>query len=183
MTWRRVAVYYILAAVLGGYFFMLERRTGGEATSPARTAAAASAARFVPIARDDIQELTLQRNEGTVTLQRQGQYWHVQSPPNAAVTSALVTSFVENLTTEKEVRVVMETATDLAAYGLARPYSTIVIRGKTPTEVVTVQIGDRNPTGSAVYARRDNTSQVVLVGYSVRSYADLIFEGAGLGKQ
>ena len=112
-----------------------------------------------------------------------GQVWKVLSPAEAKVASALVSSFVENLTADKEARVVAESPPDLAAYGLAHPYATVIIKGKNANEVETVLIGDRNPTGSAIYARREKASQVVLVGYSVRSYADLIFEGAGIGKK
>jgi len=182
MTWRRIAVYYLLSIVLGGYFLVSRPRSEGTLAGPTKRSTDQSA-RLLPFARDDIQELTLRSDEGAVTAHRTGQIWTVLSPAEAKVNSALVTSFVENLTADKEARIVAESPSDLAAYGLAPPYATVVIKGKNTDEVETVLIGNRNPTGSAIYARREKAPQVVLVGYSVRSYADLIFEGAGVGKK
>jgi hypothetical protein len=107
----------------------------------------------------------------------------VIEPPGAQVTSALVTSFVENLTIEKEVQIIEEAAGNLSPYGLDRPHATVVIKGKDDNVVATVFIGDPNPTASAVYARKENSPQVVLLGSSVRYYEELIFEAAGIGRQ
>jgi hypothetical protein len=92
-----------------------------------------------------------------------------------------VTSFVENLTPEKEVQVIEEAAKDLSAYGLDHPRVTVSVKGK--NILATVLLGDRNPTGSAVYVRKENSTQVVLLGSSVSHYEELIFETAGIKKQ
>ena len=63
-----------------------------------------------------------------------------------------------------------EAADDLAAYGLKPPHATIVIlKGRTESDLATVFIGGRNPTSTAVYASKEGSSEVVLLGYSARS--------------
>ena len=44
------------------------------------------------------------------------------------------------------------------------------------TEPIGITIGGTNPTGTAVYARRRGTPDVVLIGRNVRDYEDLIFQ-------
>ncbi len=43
---------------------------------------------------------------------------------------------------------------------------------------VRVLLGARNPTRTAVYAKRDDRPAVYLVGLNVQYYEDLIFEAA-----
>ncbi|MBI3797192.1 MAG: DUF4340 domain-containing protein, partial [Deltaproteobacteria bacterium] len=59
--------------------------------------------------------------------------------------------------------------------------ATVTLTGKNGT--ATVLIGDRTPTGSSVYVRKENSPQVVLLGASVGNYQELIFETAGIKKQ
>jgi hypothetical protein len=181
MTWRRIALYYTLSIVLGGYYFLFEWRPGGE--KPIPNARPVHQSRFLPIARNDIHELILRRSNVGIHFRRNGETWDIVEPAGAKVTSALVTSLVENLTVEKEVQIVEQAAGDLAPYGLAQPFVTLEIKGAANNLLATVLIGDRNPTESAVYARKENSPQVVLLGYSVRYYAELIFEAVGFNKK
>jgi len=180
MTWRRISLYYVLGIVLGGYFLLFKWEPGSDKPifTPKRVA---QQSRFLPIAREEIAEIELRRDGGAVLFRRDGEKWLVVEPANAQVTSDLVTSFVENLTPEKEVQVIEESAKDLSAYGLDRPRVTVSVKAK--NILATVLIGDRNPTGSSVYVRKENSQQVVLLGSSVSHYEELIFETAGLKKQ
>ena len=180
MTWRRIIIYYALGIALGGYFLIFEWNPRGEKPilTPKRVV---QKSRFLPVAREEITELELRRDGGAVTCRRDGQVWKVIEPPGAKVTSDLVASFVENLTPEKEVQIMEETAKDLSAYGLDRPRVTVTVKGK--NIMATVLLGDRNPTGSAVYVRKENSQQVVLLGSGVSHYEELIFETAGIKKK
>lgn len=180
MTWRRIAVYYALSAVLGGYFFLFEQWPSEKPIFEARPV---QQSQFLPIARDQIHTLVLRRGEDIVTVGRNEQGWHVIEPSGAPITSALVTSLVESLTIDREIQIVDRAPADLAPYGLAPPYSAITIKGATDNVVTTVFIGDRNPTATAVYARKENSPEVVLLGFSVKYYEDLIFEAAGIRKK
>ena len=181
MTWRRIAVYYVLSLLLGGYYFAFEWRPNPD--MPVRGARPVVQNRFLPLAREDIHEVVLRRQEGAVHCVRNGDKWETLEPQNVEITSAIVESLLENLTQEKEIQVVEQNATDLKPYGLADPYSILELKGKENNLLATVSVGDRNPTASAVYALKDKSRQVVVVGYNIRYYEELIFEAAGFSRE
>jgi hypothetical protein len=180
MTWRRIVFYYVFAIVLGGYFFWFEWNPYGEKPIPVPQRVVQKSP-FLPISREEIAEVELRRDGVAIICRREGEKWRVIAPAGAQVTSDLITSFVENLTPEKEVQIMEESAKDLASYGLDQPRATVTVKGK--NIMATVLIGDANPTGSAVYVRKENSLQVVLLGSGVSHYEELIFETAGIKKQ
>jgi hypothetical protein len=90
---------------------------------------------------------------------------------------------VEGLVVEKETQVIDEATEDPSSYGLDPPHATVVLKGGANNVIATVFLGDRNPPSTAVYARKEGSPQIVLLGYSVRYYEELIFEAAGFGKK
>jgi hypothetical protein len=50
--------------------------------------------------------------------------------------------------------------------------------GDASAKPVTVEIGARNPTRTAVYARRSDQPSIFLVGMNLSYYIDLIFDAA-----
>ena len=176
MSWRRIGIYYGLAVVFGAYFFVFLWDPVGE--GPRLTEDAPTQSRFLPFSRESIQELQLRREGRVIRCQFDGSSWQVVEPQGGNATSYLVSSLIESLTTEQETQVVREEAEDLAAYGLKPPHATIVLKGRTESDLATVFIGGRNPTTTAVYASKEGSSQVVLLGYSARYYEELLFEAA-----
>lgn len=175
MNWRRIVIYYGLAAVFGAYFLAFVWDPAGE--GPRLTdVQAPPQSRFLPFSRESIQELRLHREGLVIRCQLDGDTWRVIEPPGASATSSLVTGLIENLTLEQETRVVQEEAEDLTSYGLTPPYATIILKGRTEAELATVFIGDRNPTSTAVYASKEGSSEVVLLGYGALYYGQLLFE-------
>ena len=78
-------------------------------------------ASFLPVSRDDIQEIIMKQGDVTILCRRDGQRWIVVEPAGLDVSSDLVTSFVENLTPTKEVIIIDKEPKDTAPYGLDRP--------------------------------------------------------------
>jgi len=184
MTWQKIGAYYVLAAVLGTYFFLVEWRPNKRPGLVDPTAPVAiQQSHFLPGSRDDIQEVTLKRDNLSIVCRRDGQRWAVVEPAGLDISSDLVTSFVENLTPTKEVIIIDKEPKDVAPYGLDRPTTTIVVKDKAGKEIATVSLGSLNPTSSAVYVRKDPSPQVYLLGQSVSYYAQLVFEKVGSGKR
>jgi Domain of unknown function (DUF4340) len=179
MTWRRIIIYYALGLALGGYFLLFEWEPNSAKPRPPKPVAKQS--RFLAIPRDEISEVELQRDGAVISCKREGQTWKVTEPAGTKVTADLVMSFVENLTPEKEVEIIDQMAKDLSPYGLDRPHMTVTVKGR--NLAATVLLGDHTPTGAAIYARKANSLQVVLLGSSVSYYQELIFETAGIKKQ
>ncbi len=176
MSWLRIGVYYSLAAVFGVYFFAFVWDPVGE--RPHLREYAPTQSRFLPFSRESIQELQLHRDGQVVRCLFDGDSWQVVEPQGGYATSSLVTSLIENLTMEQETQVVEEAADDPAVYGLKPPHATIILKGKTESDLATVFIGGRNPTSTAVYASKEGSPEVVLLGYSAFYYEELLFEAA-----
>ncbi len=181
MTWKRIGIYYVLAVVLGGYYLLFEWIPGGP-DAPVFEPRPVRESTFLTLKRDAIHKLTIQRQGHTFVSQRTtakpGQTeaeWQTIEPSGIKVTSALVISFIENLTPNRKIPIVSGASDNLAAYGLAPPASTIVVEGDGQQGTETIFIGDYNPTTTAVYARRDGSPEVVLLGYNVKYYEELIF--------
>ncbi len=182
MTWRRVGLYYLFAIVLGGYYLLFEWRPGGP-DAPIFEPRPVQESTFLALKRSAIYKLSIKRQQHIFVSQRsEGQpgeaidEWQVLEPTGAPVTSALVSGFIENLTPDRKVPIVHEAPEDLASYGLAPPASTIIIEGEGEPSKETIFIGSYNPTQTAVYARKDSSPEVVLLGYNVKYYEDLIFQ-------
>ena len=177
MKWRRIAMYYGLAVVLGGYYFLFEDRQTEQAITVVQEPTVPKR-QFLPMKRADIQEMQLSRAQGTLRFKHNGQVWEVVEPAGAAVTSAVVASFLEDLTPEKEIRIIDANPDDLGVYGLDKPSATIIVKGADGAQETTVLVGSLNPASSAYYARRADTPEVVLLGYNIGYYGDLMFQSA-----
>ena len=189
MTWRRVGLYYLFAIVLGGYYLLFEWRPGGP-EAPIFERRPGQESTFLALKRDTIHKLSIKRQQHTFVSQRREAQpgeeiaeWQVLEPTGAPVTSALVSGFIENLTPDRKIPIVHEAPEDLAAYGLAPPDSTVIIEGEGEPGTETIFIGGYNPTKTAVYARKDGSPEVVLLGYNVKYYEDLIFQAAQRGTE
>ena len=60
----------------------------------------------------------------------------------------------------------------MAEFGLAPPRASISITTATGSQE-TLYLGARNPAQTAVYARREDSSEIVLVGLNLDYYVDL----------
>ena len=180
MSWTRIITYYLLFAFLGGYYLLFE-------TQPRKTViqerTIGDKRPFLNLTQESIQELVIRRLEGEVVCQRSAEGWKVVKPAGAVVSSALVSGLVQNLADSKEAQLMAEAPADLSPFGLDLPRSTLVIKtdGKSPS--VTLFLGERNPTATAVYARIEGSPRVFLLGSILKYYEELLFEAAGAGKE
>jgi hypothetical protein len=120
--------------------------------------------------------VTLQRRGRIVRARRDGERWAIVEPSNATVSSDLVAAFTEALSRAEEIAQVADDArADVAPFGLDDGAVRVELRPETGPAVV-IRIGGTNPTGTAVYARREGATEVVLIGRNVSYYEGLIFD-------
>jgi Domain of unknown function (DUF4340) len=88
-------------------------------------------------------------------------------------------ALVDNLTEQQDAEVVLKEpkAGDLAAFGLDRPRTEIVVEladGKR----MKLAFGAQNPPRTAIYARSDSAPEIYLIGLNLQYYGDLVFQAA-----
>ena len=168
MTWRRAALYWAVFLALAAYYMVAVRE------SPEPVAHLTRAA-FLSIPGEDIDGLELRRGDAVVRCRRTNGRWEVTAPADRTVPSDLVEALVANLTQLPDVEVVAADSSALGEFGLqaAQSEMTLLRTGQAP---VRVRLGAHNPAGTAVYAQRNDSPRVFLIGLNVRYYEDLLFE-------
>jgi len=168
MTWRRALAYWLCCLALVGYYRAVDRRPAAEAVHVVRAA-------FLDVGDNRITTLELRREDRVVRCRRVDARWQVTAPAGSVVPADLIAALVTNITELPDVDVVAESSTDLAQFGLDTPAAEMTLTPESGTPI-TVRLGSRNPSGTAVYAQRSGSDRVYLVGLNVLYYADLVFE-------
>lgn len=168
MTWRRAGLYWAIFLALSAYYIVAVR------DSPPPVAHLTRAA-FLSIPEEEIDALELRRGSVVARCRRTNGRWEVIAPADRAVPSDLIEALVANLTQLPDVEVVAEDSSGLGEFGLQAPQSEIALQ-RTGRAPVSVRLGAHNPAGTAVYAQRNDSPRVFLIGLNVRYYEDLLFE-------
>jgi hypothetical protein len=173
MRWRQVIVLYAVAAAMGGWYWSLDQRAAPAPESRARPP-------LVNLDLQSVREVRVRRPGHELISRRDGDAWVVVKPEGGPVPSDLIDAFANALVTAEEIAHIADRPDDAKQYGLDERASRIEIVPQTG-EAVVVVLGGTNPTGTAVYARRDAAPAVILVGRNIRYYEDLIFQALRAG--
>ena len=158
---RNTAILAVLALGLGAYIYFVDQyKTPAPETPPSAPAGKV----FEKLDAAEIEEVRLTSSAGEATTVRKvGTAWRLVSPVDAPADESELSGITSNLATADIQRVVEEKPKDLAPFGLATPKVTVVftVAGeKTPR---TLLIGEKNPTGSDLYAKLPDAPRVFLI--------------------
>ena len=169
MRWRGLAVLYLVLVALAADYWLIERER------PPATEEAPPRSRFLPLDPAALREVRLERNGQRVVGRLRPEGWEVVEPAAGPVPPGLIAAFASALASAEEIAHVAGAGADPSAFGLGDGAVRIeLVSDAGPAVVVTM--GGTNPTGTAVYAQRVGTPDVVLIGRQVRYYQDLIFQ-------
>jgi len=168
MRWRQLIVLYIVAASMGGWYWFVERQPTELPKSDDRRP-------FLQLDARGLREVRARRLGHEMVSRWNGDGWVVVEPAGGTVPSDLIAAFTNALASAQEIARIADHPGDVGQYGLDERASRIEIVPASGDSVVVV-LGGTNPTGTAVYARRDAAPEVVLVGRNIRYYEDLIFQ-------
>jgi uncharacterized protein DUF4340 len=175
VSWRRVATIYVVLALLAGYVLVFER-----APPPPAPVEAPNGPSLLEADATSVTAVTFRKQGRVVRAAVQDQRWRTVEPAGAKVPSDLIEATIATLTAGQAAeRLDNEPEHALAAYGLDAPSASVeVVVGGPAARSFTVFVGARNPTRTAVYARRSDQPSIYLVGMNLSYYIDLIFEAA-----
>ncbi len=168
MRWRQVVLLYAVAVALGGWYWAIERRQPEASTTEDRR-------RFLNLDAGGLREVRVRRADSVMVSRRDAGGWVVIEPAGSYVPSDLIAAFTNALAAAEEIARVADRIDDAKQYGFDERASRIEIVPASGDPIIVV-LGQMNPTGTAVYARRDAAPEVILVGRNIRYYEDLIFE-------
>jgi|GEM_PF-2536762 len=187
MRWSKIAVVYAVASILAVYLYV---RSGQR--SQANLPDAEALAPLVQADPSSVDAVKIESADATVFLERRDGRWRVTQvvdrngrpevpakpgEGNAEahrVSGDLVDALIETFITVPPIEMVSEGGAP-AQFGLDPPGVVVsMIVGSTPLPVI--EIGNRSPTATAVYARRRGASHVYLVGLNARYYVELLWD-------
>lgn len=163
---RGVRSFLVLVVVLlglGAYLYFVEsKRTPGDAGEKRD--------KVFGVEADQIEEIRITSEAGeTTALRKTGAEWQIVEPVTAKPDEAEVSGLASNLTSLEIQRVVDENAGDLQEYGLAKPR--VEVAFKAGGQERRLQIGDKTPPGTDLYAKLADEPRVFLIS----SYLDSTF--------
>ena len=156
VTLRGTLLLGTVLIALGGYLWLGESRPG----TPRPVAAEAPAVLAVPASQ--ITRLELEEEERTVVAVRGPTGW-LDADGHPWVTDA-VSDVIDTLTSLRPVMVVDPEPANLADYGLDAGAVHLRLYGADKRVVLSLELGERNPAWTGVYARVGSAREVVLIG-------------------
>jgi hypothetical protein len=158
---RNTAILAGLAAVLAAYIYFIERH---REVAPADGPEAPRGKVFAQVDGTKIEELQIAASSGeTTTLRKIDGAWRLVAPIAAPADQNEAGNAASNLASADVQSVVDEQPKDLAAFGLAKPRITVTFRVAGDKTSRTLLVGDKNPTGSDLYAKLPEAPRVFLV--------------------
>ena len=158
-----VGVLVVLAVAI---FFSNKKQAANEKTPSTTTT------KIVSIPDDQFQEIRIQKSGGdTIDLKKENGKWAITAPKPLPADSDSVSSLVSTLSSVSADATIEDKATDVSAYGLAKPALDVQVTPKSG-KTVTLDIGDDTPTSSGAYARVSGDPHVYTIGSFVKSSLD-----------
>ena len=162
--WSTGIMVLILGGLVGYIYFVDSKQDPSGTTSREKL--------FESLEADNIEEVQIKSADGETTrLQKADGAWQLVEPVKAAADTSEITSIASSLASLEIQRVVDENPADLKQYGLEPARVEVAFRPQGEKELRRVQIGEKTPTGTDLYARVPDQKRVFLVS----SYLDSTF--------
>jgi hypothetical protein len=163
MTGRGTALLFALLVVLAGYLWVAELERGARVRPPPPAPAGPPLLAATPaeLAGVELEEAGVQlraERHGDTWTDGQGRPWRGDA----------VTSLLGTLATLRPVMVIDPHPANPADYGLGPPAARLRVIGRDGQPLLALELGERNPAWTALYARRVGTEEVILVGSVLR---------------
>jgi uncharacterized protein DUF4340 len=153
----------ILIAVPLGWYAYYDSKKGPVDNSPKLD-------KVFTVDADKIDELEIKSESGDrTTLRRKGSDWEIAQPAAAPSDQATVSGITSNLSSVEIQRVIDESPADLKEFGLAEPR--VEVAFKANGQQHRLQLGQKTPSGTDVYAKLPDSKKVFLIS----SYLDSTF--------
>ena len=119
---------------------------------------------FAGYEADKVEEIKVMSAAGdATTLRKEGGVWKLTQPITAAASESEVSGITSALGQMEVGRVVDENPTNLNDYGLSNPRIQIDFKAAGDKDYKKLLVGDKSPTGSDIFAKRNDDKQVFLI--------------------
>ena len=154
MRGMRFLILLIVAIPLGWYAYY-DSKKGPVDDTPKKD-------KVFTVEPDKIDEIEVKSESGDrTTLRKKGSDWEIVQPVTAASDQSTVSGITSNLSSAEIQRVIDENAPDLKEYGLDAPR--VEVAFKANGQQHRLQLGQKTPAGSDVYAKLPDSKRIFLI--------------------
>jgi len=145
-----------VAVALGAYIYFIEsKRTGSDEKKKDKV---------FTVDASKIEEIEVHAASGeTTTLKKAGTDWQIVAPEAVEADAATVGTLVSTIESLEIGRVVNDNPASVKEYGLDPPKSSIAYKLAGETTFHKLNLGDKTPTGSDLYARVEGQPKLLLI--------------------
>ncbi|MDE2060709.1 MAG: DUF4340 domain-containing protein [candidate division NC10 bacterium] len=170
MKWRSLGLLALLLALVVVAYYTIESKS---------TPSGSDANRLFLAEEKDVEKISISRGDALIVLKHEGDLsvgqaggWRLIEPVQAAADDSEVVSLLHTLLEAREERRIEEAPRNLADYGLEHPSLRLSVTLKGGKTLPALLLGDLNPNGRSVYAKRPDEPAVFLATVIVRLRAD-----------
>ena len=149
-------VLLVLAAGLGAYIYFVESKR--DLTDPETRKE-----KVFTVETGKIEEVELRSPNGDTTLKKNGTTWQVVAPVTVPADESTVSSLVSALETLEMQRSLEDNPTSVAQFGLDPARVSVAFKVAGDTTQRRLNIGNKTPTGSDLYARVEGQPKLFLI--------------------
>lgn len=150
----RFLILLLIAVPLGWYAYH-DSKKGPVDDSPKRD-------KVFTVEADKIDEIQIKSESGDrTTVHKKGTDWEIVQPISSATDQASVSGITSNLSSVEIQRVIDENPSDLKEFGLAEPR--VEVAFKANGQQKRLQLGQKTPAGTDVYAKLPDSKRVFLI--------------------
>lgn len=160
MRWRSLGLLTLTLAMVAGAYYALEAK-GKKSEDDAK--------RLFLTDEKEVERISIRKGKQHVVSRREGDGWRLIEPVLAKADTMEINSILHAILTAKRERTIDEQAKNLGEYGLERPSITLTLALKGNKDLPALLLGDKNPNGFSVYAKRGDQPVVFLVAGTFRN--------------
>jgi hypothetical protein len=155
--WSTLALIVVLVG-LGAYIYFVTWKQDDSSSSASKQDKV-----FAGLAADKVNGLTVKSEKGeTTTVKKDGDAWQLTAPIQAKGSDADISNITSALTGLEVGKVIDENPTNLKEYGLDNPRVEVDF-SSTDGKSGKLFVGEKNATGSNLYAKRNDEKRVFLI--------------------
>jgi hypothetical protein len=120
---------------------------------------------------DDVTEVSLVYPDREIVLKKSGDEWRLTKPVDVAADATAAKNLVNAIAECEVKRELTEAGTDLAQYGIDKPFVTVTVKLKNK-ELPAILVGKNTPVGFSTYVQRADDKKIFLTSSAFRSGMD-----------
>ncbi len=163
---KKNLILLVLLAIIGAYFYWDREQTKQKEEREDKQS------QLFTIEKDQVEEISVIKGNETFQAVKQGDRWKLIKPFETDGDKSTLNNIARSFTGGKRQRVIVESATNVTAFGLDNPKLQVSLAGVNGATKSTLLFGDKTPTAGKYFAMVQGASDVMTVQSNLYTTAD-----------